>query len=509
MQITGSLTPSSSEDSNKVHVDLKISRGTITPINPMDAARELRVSERALSDAKAGLPLKHAGFPSAVESDVQNYVAQRVTDYIQWGNARAQYCDNTMNSSSINAKIVLTLQNTVNKFKGPYLKEWLVQHSVSLKTLKDQFDISNDELIAFRKKNNLPVRPYKKSANALLWSIVIIIILILIETVINAGLFAQGLETGALGGVVTAAIAAFVNVMMSWYLFAQLFRGMQIRCATTTKYFKIGLGITLVWVIFEIALSFGVAHYRDALEMYAAGGFQEDFNPALVAAKNYFTPLRDLLSWALWIVTLAFGSIAYIDGIFMREPFPGYAIKFQQTENLKEQYEEELGDALEDLTRVHDETVNEITQNINDINTSFKAFSNAVTDKKSAETQFLNAIATSKTAYQTLIKEYQNTNIQYRSEDLRNEIPSYFSESIDLNASGIWNQTLPSFDSASDMKRLKEQQELKTSVQQELQELIELVHNATDEVIKPYVQGNVRSRGLPSVATDGVIKPCD
>ena len=193
----------------------------------------------------------------------------------------------------------------------------------------------------------------------------------------------------------------------------------------------------------------------------------------------------------------------------MREPFPGYALKFQQTENLKEQYEEELGDALEDLTRVHDETVNEITQNINDINTSFKAFSNAVTDKKSAETQFLNAIATSKTAYQTLIKEYQNTNIQYRSEDLRNEIPSYFSESIDLNASGIWNQTLPSFDSASDMKRLKEQQELKTSVQQELQELIELVHNATDEVIKPYVQGNVRSRGLPSVATDGVIKPCD
>lgn len=166
----------------------------------MDAARELRVGERALSDAKAGLPLKHAGFPSAVESDVQNYVAQRVTDYIQWGNARAQYCDNTMNSSSINAKIVLTLQNTVNKFKGPYLKDWLVQHSVSLKTLKDQFDISNDELIAFRKKNNLPVRPYKKSANALLWSIVIIIILILIETVINAGLFAQGLETGALGG---------------------------------------------------------------------------------------------------------------------------------------------------------------------------------------------------------------------------------------------------------------------------------------------------------------------
>ena len=60
-----------------------------------------------------------------------------------------QYQNNNINNVNITEP---KMQNTVNKFKGPYLKEWLVQHSVSLKTLKDQFDISNDELIAFRQK---------------------------------------------------------------------------------------------------------------------------------------------------------------------------------------------------------------------------------------------------------------------------------------------------------------------------------------------------------------------
>ena len=472
-----------------INVNVKMSQGTIDPIDPKDASIALGIENHAKVDAESGVPLQSAVFPSASEAKIQNYVAKRVNDYVLWGNQRIQFCDNVMNQSLINTQVVLNLKNVVNKFQSSYLKTWVVEYSTDLHDSKQHADAAEKSLKEFRQRNNLDDDPYKLSPTKKIWSTVLLLALILIETAINAGLFAKGLEKGNLGGIATAFVAALGNVMMSWYLFAQLFRGLLIRCPTSSKYFKYGLLITFVWLVLEVLFSFGVAHYRDALEVYANAGF-EGLSPAMVAAENYFSPLKDLLSWALWLITVAFGSIAYIDGIHMKEPFPGYEQKYNQAEELKKQYQSLREVAFEDLKNVKERTVSEIETEIKDIGTNFQTFCNAVQDKKSAETQFLNAWHTSITAYISMITQYQQSNIQHRSPQNRNLIPSYFSHKVDVNVSGIWKQTMPGFDQVADQKILADQANLRAVVIKELGDLIDLVHTASDATIAPYIQND-------------------
>ncbi len=470
-----------------INVNVKMSQGSIDPIDPKDASVELGIDNHAKVDAASGVPLQNAVFPSASEAKIQNYVAKRVNDYVLWGNQRVQFCDSVMNKSLINTQVVLNLKNAANSFQSSYLKTWVIQYSTDLYNCKKDCDAANKALEDFKQKNNLSVQPYKLSPTKKIWSTVLLLALILIETAINAGLFAKGLEQGNLGGIATAFVAAVANVMMSWYLFAQVFRGLLIRCPVSSKYFKIGLLVTFVWLVLEFLFSFGVAHYRDALEAYANAGF-EGLSPAMAAAENYFTPLKDLLSWALWLITVAFGSIAYIDGIHMKEPFPGYEQKYNQAQDLSAEYSSLSQEAFDDLKKVKEKTVNEIANEITNIETNYQAFFNAVQDKKSAETQFLNAWHTSITAYTSMITQYQQSNIQYRSPKDRSLIPSYFSKEVDINVSGIWKQTMPSFDDIADQKRLTEQTNLKNVVIKELGDLIDLVHNASDKTMSPFIQ---------------------
>ena len=75
--------------------------------------------------------------------------------------------------------------------------------------------------------------------------------LLLFECIINAGLFAKGMSTGLMGGILVAAVAAIINIAASWYVFAQLMGGLKIRCNSKTTHFKIGLrpyyGLSLKW----------------------------------------------------------------------------------------------------------------------------------------------------------------------------------------------------------------------------------------------------------------------
>ena len=96
-------------NTNRQNVDIKLEtmRGTITPIDPNEAASVLQIDDRAIEDAHSGIPLPQAEFPGLVESHIQNFVSQHVDQYIEWGNARLKFCDDTMHDNEVENKIVL------------------------------------------------------------------------------------------------------------------------------------------------------------------------------------------------------------------------------------------------------------------------------------------------------------------------------------------------------------------------------------------------------------------
>ncbi len=472
---------------NRQNVDIKLEtmRGTIAPIDPDEAAAMLKLDTRAIEDAQAGIPLAQAEFPGRAESHVQNFVSQRVDQYIDWGNARLKFCDDTMHDNEVENKIVLQLKNAVKKFEEQDLKTWTATYAADLNDRKKKSEEAAKDLEAFRQKNELKEIPYKRSSSQKLFDYALLLLLLFVECAINAGLFAKGMSTGLTGGLAVAAGAACVNIAASWYVFAQLMGGLKIRCSTKTTHFKIGLAVTLLWLVIEVAFSFGVAHYREALAIYAANGFSGP-DAAVLATENYCHPLSDILSWGLWLLTIIFGTIAYLDGIWHKEPFPHYEYKYDQAEKLRDDFQDLFEDALEELNTLKNSTVDEIRNTIDKIETNFAAFSNAVSDKETSETEFNNAISTSRTAYKALIKRYQETNIRNRSPELRKELPAYFSVPVNIEDAEIWKRTMPRFDIATDKQRLAEQAEQKRAVQQELEKLITTVQEASADAVKRY-----------------------
>ncbi|WP_288656805.1 hypothetical protein [uncultured Duodenibacillus sp.] len=481
-------------NTNRQNVDIKLEtmRGTITPIDPNEAASVLQIDDRAIEDAHSGIPLPQAEFPGLVESHIQNFVSQHVDQYIEWGNARLKFCDDTMHDNEVENKIVLQLKNTVKKFEEQDLKAWSANYSSDLNDCKKKSEEAAKNLDEFRKINDLKEIPYKRSTTQKLLDAVLLLGLLLFECIINAGLFAKGMSTGLMGGILVAAVAAIINIAASWYVFAQLMGGLKIRCNSKTTHFKIGLLVTLLWFVIEVAFSFGVAHYREALAIYAANGFTGP-DATIIATQNYFHPLSDILSWGLWLLTIIFGTIAYIDGIWHKEPFPHYEYKYDQTEKLRVDFQALFEEALEELNNLKNTTVDEIRNTIDKIETNFAAFSNAVADKETAETEFNNAISTSRTAYKALIKRYQETNVRNRTTELRKELPAYFSTTVNITDAEIWKRTMPRFDIASDKQRLAEQVEQKRAVQQELEKLITTVQEASADAIKLYQLKQLKS----------------
>ena len=125
-------------NTNRQNVDIKLEtmRGTITPIDPNEAASVLQIDDRAIEDAHSGIPLPQAEFPGLVESHIQNFVSQHVDQYIEWGNARVKFCDDTMHDNEVENKIVLQLKNTVKKFEEQDLKAWSANYSSDLNDCK-------------------------------------------------------------------------------------------------------------------------------------------------------------------------------------------------------------------------------------------------------------------------------------------------------------------------------------------------------------------------------------
>ena len=476
--------------SNKQNVDIKLvtMRGTIAPIDPDEAASILHIDEMAAEDARTGIPLATASFPSRTEAHIQNFVSQRVDEYIEWGNARLKFCDDTLHDNEVENKIVLQLKNAVKKFEEQDLKAWTADYSADLNDMRKKAEEAVEDLDKFRKDNDLREIPYRRTATQKMFDYVLLLVLLFVETICNYSLFGQGLEGGKSAGICVAVLCAGINLAASWYFFAQKLEGLRIRCKTVSEPFKVGLLVTLLWFIVEISFGFGVAHFREALGLLVERGSLEVplEEAAKLAAGNYFEPLSDILSWGLCLMTIGFGTLAYIDGTKQSEPFPHYEYKFDQTEDLKDDFKELLEEALGKLNDLKNATVEEIRSAIAKIETNLAAFSNAVADKETSETQFNNAISTSRTAYKALIKRYQETNIRKRSLELRKEIPEYFSTPINIEDEEIWKRTMPRFNISEDRNRLAEQTELKRTVQQELEQLITSVQEASADAIKHY-----------------------
>lgn len=480
-KIKATLSPQQKE---KVDLSLKLGSSSIEPIEPKEAEKELGIVELATKDASSGIPLRTGIFPSQSEADIRRYVSDRVNGFIDWAIARLKFSNATLNKTGIRTTIALNLQNAVQKFEEQDLKTWTSDYASDLNHTGKLWKDAQTDLENFRKENHLTEPPRNKTSSQKLTHVTIMVVLILVEAAINASLLATGLSGGLAQGASMALVLAAFNIAISFWVFGDKL-GRFIRCKTLRLQSAGILGI-LAWILFEIHFSFGVAHYREALEAFAATDFTANISPATAAINNLYTPLGDFWSWVLCFITLGFGFLAFLEGIFWQEPQPHYTRKYELEEKTREDYTACFDEALENLNNIKNNTIKDIKDAMTKIESDYSAFSIAIQDKANDEITFSCAFAGSRIAYQAMIKMYQDTNLRHRTEEQKGLIPDYFGKEVDVTTDPIWARQLPNFETDTDSQRLQEQAELKAMVSDQLEQLITRVHTASADALAPF-----------------------
>lgn len=191
------------------------------------------------------------------------------------------------------------------------------KHSVHLQSLKEKVAETQKQLKLFQHDNGLEDRAahYPKSR---ILHFSFILVLLLIESALNATLLAKGNELGLLGGWTEAIIISVINVGALGMLIC-----LGVRWLISRKRLISSLGfLTLViTALAAIGFNLATAHYRNQL-----GGESPELASILAWQSFLADPLAlgDIKSMMLFVLGLAVVCLAAFDWLKMDDWYPGY-----------------------------------------------------------------------------------------------------------------------------------------------------------------------------------------
>ncbi|MEC5293862.1 hypothetical protein VSX62_26210, partial [Aurantimonas sp. C2-3-R2] len=170
--------------------------------------------------------------------------------------------------------------------------------------------------------------------------------LLVVEAVLNGTFLAKGNEQGFLGGFSEAFGFAFVNIGAA-YLLA---RGTaQLAHRNLIRKFG-GLVSAVLYLGLAILLNLSLAHYREITALLVEGGGR------LVMQRLQTAPfgLEDFTTWIFFSIGLIFSVIAFMDGLSMSDPYPGFAGVQKRLTEKRDAYSEEASRLIDDLGEIRD-----------------------------------------------------------------------------------------------------------------------------------------------------------
>lgn len=236
----------------------------------------------------------------------------------------------------------------------------------ALRIIKEKYDLDGSEA------PKMPESPFK--------FFTILAFLIVVETIINGVFFGANLRGGLLGGMTYAVMISLVNVLalgsVTGLLVARLFS----RTARMSDPQRLsGVFVLAIVVALGALLNLGVAHYREALpvdyppapdpvENVADVSTPTPASEASVAAicwqgndeivagreaicllwKQWFV-LNDFQSYVLMLIGFAMYAGAAWKWHGRQDPYPGFGQAAQNCQRAEEEFDEHVGDLLEEL----------------------------------------------------------------------------------------------------------------------------------------------------------------
>ncbi|GLR45546.1 hypothetical protein GCM10007880_60640 [Mesorhizobium amorphae] len=235
-------------------------------------------------------------------------------------------------------------------------------HTSSLSSFKGEIAIGLDtlharrtdlheatsELATFRKNHRLERVARLQHGTAHLFRIALLVFLFLVETYLNGSFLAKGNDQGFLGGATEAFAFSFVNIV-SALIFAIFCVRLVTHRSVAVK--LVGTASILLYVCIALGINLLLAHYREVSGTLADGAG----NLAVQRMLHNPVGLEEVRSWMLFLVGLLFSIIAFIDGWFVLDPYPGYAGVEKRRRERRLDYTDTKADLIDRLVDLRDD----------------------------------------------------------------------------------------------------------------------------------------------------------
>ena len=414
--------------------------------------------------AKLGLPAFHEKKPTRLELDVVEHLNQlrdaaqreylRRTDEINAKVLHHELSHQSMQLDVLNAEFERQTRKLMDE-QGAWLKKLAYNAMTRFK-----------ELELFKKKNGLEREANYPSSSGLVLRYSVLVFLVVIEGVLNANFFAEGLSSGLIGGFVYAALLAAINVVGCFFLGKYALPWL-ISKPIAGKVFGV---VSLIFTAcFMVMVAMSIGHIREQLMAGSASPTKD----AWAVMQTQFLGLNDLVSWFLVAMSLGFAIASVFDGLTIDDIYPGYGAVVRRCNSTRDEFEsefEEIREELEDLKQDKLDLINQSFKNLHELIASLRKL---VLQKEALQREFADQLTQSEVVLYAVLRKFRMENEIARDDGLR---PGYF-------------DSLPSLDPVN-MPRMSTdaEQTLISKIEQDIRAYENTVKDQREKVYNLYEQ---------------------
>jgi hypothetical protein len=441
------LTSANSRTSRKGHPELY----------PLDVAKlkdELALVSEAKRLGEAGVPATDTVALTGTEASVVQIIEKARQDYMGWAVLRLQILSQDLTKCN-----VVQAVNRARQADKEFEREagaLLTEQDSLLQMLSDTARKRTNELNAFKVANGLTRDAHPPTSTGTFFLYAVLLFLIVLEGIFNAGFFAQGVDSGLLGGFAYAGVLAALNVGIAFTFGKFLVGNINHR-----DWIRKSLGATSLVIAACVMVMVGlvIAHLRDSL----TAGLAEPPKAALESFLQSPFQLHDIFSWALFSISVVFGSFSLVDGLFSDDRYPGYGDIWKHTESAVADYEDEIAALHSRLQELKDRRLEDLDEVVRSAQASMGVFASLIEDKRAAGSRLSHALRDADYSLEALLQIFRTENQLHRGARPR---PAYFDRKPELVP-----LTLPDFDTTSDEAVLSQQHDLVKALMTEVQGL--------------------------------------
>lgn len=468
------LTQARQRGSGKAHPDL----------NPYDVKRlieELNLKAEAWRLGEAGVPAPDATRPGGAEAEAIQRVDRVRQDYVNWGAVRLSVLNERLQKTDI-TQTVNRARQADQEFERK-VSSLIAEQEAVLRATSERARVFDAELRAFKATHGLTRSAVYLTGARAFFGYALLFFLVVLEGILNASFFAQGVDSGLLGGAAYAMVLAALNVAIAYGLGRWPSRHLHHNQLGPKALGR--LAVTMAIVAMAV-VGLAIAHFRDTL----TSGSTDAPSAAMHALMTAPFMLKDLMSWSLFGISVVFALIAFFDGHFSDDLYPGYGKVSRRADEAAGAYESELQALRTSLDELREQDVNALDEAVRDSQASVTIFATTIEDKRSAKLKLEAALQDSANSLEAVLLIFRQENEVARKGLPR---PAYFDQPPQLAP-----LNLPDFSTQANEQQLAAQRLLSERLIAEVQDIrgrIQAAFNQKVDLLKPLPQHFEASEG--------------